>query len=185
MNKLICFIIVLCMFVMVMVVGGGYNEYIVVVLINMDDKVFFQCGVQIFVNNCLGCYFVQYMCYEWVFEDLEIFLDIMMVNLMFIMDCIGEVMYFVIFKDLLKKWFGMVLSDLMLIVCVCGVDWVYFYLINFYFDELCLWNVNNYVFLDVGMFYVLLCMEEELGEKVFKLLMVDLINYMVYMVELV
>ncbi|MGB3622615.1 cytochrome c1 [Ketobacter sp. MCCC 1A13808] len=183
MNKLICLIIVLCMPVTVMAAGGGHNEHIVAAPINMDDKVSLQRGAQIFVNNCLGCHSAQYMRYERVSEDLEIPSDIMMANLMFTTDRIGEVMHSAIPKDLSKKWFGTVPPDLTLIARVRGADWVYSYLTNFYPDESRPWNVNNHVFPDVGMPHVLSRMEEELGEKAFKSSMADLTNYMVYMAE--
>lgn len=60
----------------------------------------------------------------------------------------------VIFDKLVVKWFGVLLLDLILVVCVCGIDWLYIYLCLFYMDFLCFFGVNNIVFLSVGMFYV-------------------------------
>ena len=85
--------------------GGGDNPYIVKAPINLDDKVSQQKGAQIFVNNCLGCHSAKYMRYERVADDLGIPHDIMMENLVFTTDKIGETMHSAIPADLGKKWF--------------------------------------------------------------------------------
>ena len=183
MKKRIISIILLCLPVFALASGGGHNEHIVPAPINMDDKVSLQRGMQIFVNNCLGCHSAQYMRYERAATDLEIPLDIMEKNLMFTTDKIGETMKSAIPSDLAKKWFGTIPPDLTLEARVRGADWVYSYLIGFYDDESRPWNVNNHVFPDVGMPHVLSNMERELGEEKFHQAMADLTNYMVYMAE--
>lgn len=60
----------------------------------------------------------------------------------------------VMLEEVVVGWFGVVLLDLMLVVCVCGEDWIYIYLCFFYVDESCLFGVNNIVFFEVGMLYV-------------------------------
>ncbi len=163
--------------------GGGDNEHLVHAPINKDDKVSLQHGFKLFVNNCIGCHSAQYMRYERAATDLEIPLDIAKQNLLFTTDNVGETIQSAIPKDLGKKWFGNAPPDLTLVARIRGADWVYSYLTGFYPDEARPWNVNNYVFPDVGMPHVLSNMETELGEKAFKSAMADLTNYMVYMSE--
>ena len=163
--------------------GGGDNPYITKAPINLHDKVSQQKGAQIFVNNCLGCHSAQYMRYERVAEDLGIPKDIMMANLVFTTDKIGETMHSAMPTDLGKKWFGTVPPDLTLEARLRGADWVYSYLTNFYADESRPWGVNNHVFKDVGMPHVLENMQAELSEDEFKERMADLTNFMVYMAE--
>lgn len=183
MKKIISLVFALCLPALAQAAGGGHNEYIVPAPINMKDKVSLQRGAQIFVNNCLGCHSAEYMRYERVADDLEIPHEIMIENLMFTTDRIGEVMHSAIPKELSKKWFGTVPPDLTLVARVRGADWVYSYLTNFYPDESRPWKVNNHVFPDVGMPHVMSTLEQELGEKEFKSSMADLTNYMVYMAE--
>lgn len=163
--------------------GGGDNPYIVKAPINLDDKVSQQKGAQIFVNNCLGCHSAKYMRYERVADDLGIPHDIMMENLVFTTDKIGETMHSAIPADLGKKWFGTVPPDLTLEARLRGADWLYSYLINFYEDDSRPFGVNNHVFKDVGMPHVLETMQAELSDAEFKERMADLTNFMVYMAE--
>lgn len=183
MNKLISVLVMLCLPVLAQASAGGHNEYMVQAPISMDDKASLQRGAQIFVNNCMGCHSAQYMRYERVSTDLEIPPAIMIENLMFTTDKIGETMHSAIPLDLAKKWFGTVPPDLTLVARIRGADWLYSYLTNFYVDESRPWGVNNHIFKDVGMPHVLSSMEKELGEDKFDKAMADLTNYMVYMSE--
>ena len=163
--------------------GGGHNPYVVKAPINLEDTVSQQKGAQIFVNHCLGCHSAEYMRYSRVAEDLEIPEPIMLENLVFTTDKIGETMQSAMPAELGKKWFGTVPPDLTLEARLRGADWLYSYLISFYEDESRPWGVNNYVFKDVGMPHVLENMQNELSEEEFKERMADLTNYMVYMAE--
>ena len=183
MNKFISVLVLLCLPVFAQAAGGGHNEYLVPAPINMDDKVSLQRGMQIFMNNCIGCHSAQYMRYERAATDLEIPPEILKANLMFTTDKVGETMHSAIPRDLAKKWFGTIPPDLTLVARVRGADWVYSYLTNFYLDESRPWGVNNHIFPDVGMPHVLSNMEQELGEDKFEEAMADLTNYMVYMAE--
>lgn len=183
MKQLIIAIVAICIPALVQAAGGGHNPYIVPAPINLDDKVSLQKGAQIFVNNCLGCHSAQYMRYERVADDLGIPHDIMMENLVFTTDKIGETMVSAMPPELGKKWFGTVPPDLTLEARLRGADWVYSYLTNFTIDESRPWGVNNNVFKDVGMPHVLQTMENELSEDEFKERMADLTNFMVYMAE--
>lgn len=183
MNKFISVLVLLCLPVFAQASAGGHNEYLVPAPINLDDKVSLQRGMQVFMNNCIGCHSAQYMRYERAATDLEIPADIMKANLMFTTDKIGETIQASIPRDLAKKWFGTIPPDLTLVARIRGADWVYSYLTNFYLDDSRPWGVNNHIFPDVGMPHVLSNMEKELGEDKFEEAMADLTNYMVYMSE--
>ncbi|MCG8670194.1 MAG: cytochrome c1 [Pseudomonadales bacterium] len=183
MKQIIIALVALCIPALSVAAGGGNNPYVVHAPINMDDKVSLQKGAQIYVNNCLGCHSAQYMRYERVADDLGIPHDVMMENLVFTTDKIGETMQSAIPADLAKKWFGGVPPDLTLQARVRGADWIYSYLVNFTMDESRPWGVNNNVFKDVGMPHVLQNMQDELSEEEFKERMADLTNFMVYMSE--
>lgn len=182
MKKLLVLLVAIAVPTLVQAAGGN-NEHVVTAPINMDDKASLQKGAQIFVNNCLGCHSAQFMRYERVSDDLEIPADIMMDNLVFTTDKIGDVMSSAIPQDLAKKWFGTAPPDLTLVARVRGADWLYSYLINFHEDESRPWGVNNRVFKDVGMPHVLQNMQDSMSEKEFNTNMADLTNYMVYMAE--
>lgn len=183
MRKLVVVMFFSCLLVMVFVVGGGNNKYIVDVLVNLQDKVSLQNGVKLFVNYCMGCYGMEYLCYGCMVEDLGIFDDLVLENLNFISDKIGDLMENGMIEVNGKQWFGVVLLDLILVVCYCFLDWIYLYLISFYEDEFCFYGYNNYVFFNVGMFYVMVKMQQELSEEEFKFNMGDIINFLIYVVE--
>ncbi|PCJ31894.1 MAG: cytochrome C [Moraxellaceae bacterium] len=182
MKKLIVLLVAMSLPMMVQA-SSGHNEYLVDAPINLDDKASLQKGAQIFVNNCLGCHSAKYMRYERVSDDLEIPADIMMENLMFTTNKIGDVMNTAMPVDLAKKWFGTAPPDLTLEARARGSDWLYSYLISFYADESRPFGVNNHIFKDVGMPHVLQTMQESMGEDEFKTNMADLTNYMVYTAE--
>lgn len=163
--------------------SSGHNEHQVHAPINLDDKASLQKGAQIFVNNCMGCHSAKFMRYERVSTDLEIPADIMMDNLVFTTEKIGDVMETAMPQDLAKKWFGTAPPDLSLVARVRGADWLYSYLVSFYADDSRPWGVNNHIFKDVGMPHVLENMQNSMSDKDFKTNMADLTNYMVYMAE--
>lgn len=76
-------------------------------------------------------------------------------NFNFIGMLIGELILVLMFKVLVEKWFGKMLLDLSLILCVWGSDWVYIYFKFFYLDFLCLLGWNNMLFFNVFMFNLL------------------------------
>lgn len=183
MKKVILALITVCLPVLVQASGGAQNEHIVHAPINMNDKVSLQKGAQLFVNNCLGCHSAQYMRYERISEDLGIPKAVMLENLVFTTDKIGELMISAMPAAASKKWYGTTPPDLTLEARLKGADWVYSYLTGFYADESRPWGVNNHVFPDVGMPHVLETMEASLSEEEFKEHMADLTNFMVYMAE--
>ncbi|PIE40674.1 MAG: cytochrome C [Gammaproteobacteria bacterium] len=183
MKKLIIALVALCMPALALAAGGGHNPHIVHAPINMYDKASLQKGAQIFMNNCTGCHSAKYMRHERIADDLGIDHDIMMENLVFTTDKIGETIISAMPADLGKKWFGTAPPDLTLEARLRGADWLYSYLTNFTIDESRPWGVNNNIFKDVGMPHVLQNMQNELSEEEFKERMADLTNFMVYMSE--
>ncbi|CBL44239.1 ubiquinol-cytochrome c reductase cytochrome c1 subunit [gamma proteobacterium HdN1] len=151
--------------------------------INLDDKVSLQRGVQLFVNNCMGCHSAKYVRYERMADDLGIPHDVALKNLVFTTDKIGDPMLAAMPHDLAKKWFGTAPPDLSLAARVRGADWVYGYLTGFYADEKRPFKFNNHVFPDVGMPHVLQHLEASVSKEEFKSQMADLTNFMVYMAE--
>ena len=95
------------------------------------------------------------MRYERVADDLGIPKDLMMENLVFTTDKIGETMISSMPADQGKKWFGTAPPDLTLEARLRGEDWLYSYLIGFYEDKSRPFGVNNHIFADVGMPHVL------------------------------
>lgn len=183
MKKLIVAFVVVLFPGLVLASGGGHNEHIVHAPINLNDKVSQQKGAQIFMNNCIGCHSAKYMRHQRIAEDLGIPEDLMMENLVFTTDKIGETITSAIPRDLAKAWFGTIPPDLTLEARLRGADWLYSYLIGFHPDESRPWGVNNHVFKDVGMPHVLQNLQSELSAADFKEQMADLTNFMVYISE--
>lgn len=151
--------------------------------INLDDKVSLQRGAQLFVNNCLGCHSAKYVRYERMAADLGIPSNVVLKNMAFTTDKIGDPMVSSMPKDVAKKWFGNPPPDLSLEARLRGADWVYAYLTGFYKDAKRPFGVNNHVFPDVGMPHVLQSMQASVSDEEFKSRMADITNYMVYMAE--
>jgi len=124
--------------------------------IDISNKASLQSGAALFVNYCMGCHSARFSRYERVADDLGIPHEIMMDNLVFGDDKIGELMEIAMPTDLAKTWFGAAPPDLTMVTRVRGADWVYTYLRTFYKDEERPWGVNNLTFPNVGMPHVLL-----------------------------
>lgn len=111
--------------------GGKLDEMDV----NLYDKASLQRGAQTFVNYCMSCHGAELMRYSRLAEDLNISNDVMMDNLMFTTDKIGETMSIAMRPEDAKKWFGVAPPDLSVIARARGTDWLYTYLRTFYLDE--------------------------------------------------
>jgi ubiquinol-cytochrome c reductase cytochrome c1 subunit len=110
-----------------------------------------QRGAKIFVNYCLGCHSAKYQRYNRLARDLGVSEEMVMENLMFTGDNIGDQMDIAMAKSMGKKWFGAAPPDLTLVSRVRGADWLYTYLRTFYQDDSRPFGVNNQVFDNVGM----------------------------------
>lgn len=119
--------------------------------IQPDNIVSLQNGAKLYVNYCLGCHSLEHQRYQRLATDLQIPNDIVLQNLMFSGEKIGDQMKIAMRKDDAAKWFGAPPPDLTLIARSRGVDWVYTYLKSFYKDDTRPYGVNNTVFPNVGM----------------------------------
>ena len=123
--------------------------------IQPDNVVSLQNGAKLYVNYCYGCHSLEYQRYERLALDLGIPNDLVIQNLMFTGEKIGEQMKIAMKKDDAARWFGAPPPDLALIARSRSPDWVYTYLKSFYKDEKRPYGVNNLVFPNVGMPHVL------------------------------
>ncbi len=110
-----------------------------------------QNGWRLFTNYCLGCHSLKYQRYERTADDLGVPHDIVLEQLLFSGQKIGEQMTTAMDPEMAKNWFGAPPPDLTMVARLRGVDWLYNYLRTFYLDESRPFGVNNKVFPNVGM----------------------------------
>ncbi|MGX5174709.1 cytochrome c1 [Aliikangiella sp. IMCC44653] len=122
-------------------------------------KISMQRGLQVYVNNCLGCHGLEFQRYNRTAKDLGIPEEIMMENVVPKGSKIGDLMTNNMSPDAAANWFGTTPPDLSLIGRSRGSDWLYNYLRAFYKDESRPYGVNNTVFKDVGMPHALESMQ--------------------------
>jgi len=123
---------------------------------DLSDKESLQRGAKFFANYCMGCHSAQYSRYERVADDLEIPNELMLENLVFSDQKIGELMTISMDADKSKQWLGATPPDLTLVTRARSSEWVHTFLRSFYKDESRPTGVNNKVFASVGMPHVLL-----------------------------
>jgi ubiquinol-cytochrome c reductase cytochrome b subunit len=122
----------------------------------LDDTDSLQRGAKLAVNYCMGCHSFKYSRWERVADDIGIPHDLMLKNMIFSGQKIGELMTIGMTEDKAKDWFGAVPPDLTLVARARSPEWLYTYLRNFYADDTRPLGVNNRVYKDVGMPHVLL-----------------------------
>lgn len=110
-----------------------------------------QRGMQIYMNNCMGCHSLKAQRYNRSAKDLEIPEELVVENLMFTGEKIGDRMTNVMPEASAEKWFGSAPPDLSLIARSRDPKWLYNYFRAFYKDDSRPYGVNNLVFKDVGM----------------------------------
>jgi ubiquinol-cytochrome c reductase cytochrome b subunit len=115
-----------------------------------------QNGAKLAVNFCMGCHSFKYSRWERVANDIGIPNQMMMDNMIFTGQKIGQLMNIAMPADGAKDWFGATPPDLTLVARARSPEWVYTYLKNFYADPSRPLGVNNRVFKDVGMPHALL-----------------------------
>lgn len=142
---------VIALLPMAAVAAGGASVKLDEIDIDLTNKASLQRGMQVFVNNCLGCHSASYQRYERAANDLGIPVKLAEENLLLGDQKIGEQMTIAMTKADSGKWFGNPPPDLTLEARLRGTDWLYTYLRGFYKDEARPWGVNNTVFPDVGM----------------------------------
>ena len=118
-----------------------------------NDKliVSMQKGMQIYMNNCMGCHALELQRYNRSAKDLQLPEQMVIDNLMFTADKIGDPMANNMQVATSEKWFGTAPPDLSLIARSRSTHWLYNYLRGFYQDDSRPYGVNNSVFADVGM----------------------------------
>ncbi len=107
---------------------------------NINDLGSLQRGAQLFMNYCMGCHSAEYMRYNRLAEDLELGEDMVMRNLIFTDQKIGDPMTIAMSEENAEQWFGKAPPDLSLIGRSRGADWVYNYMLGFYRDANGGWN---------------------------------------------
>jgi len=115
-----------------------------------------QNGAKLAVNYCMGCHSFKYSRWQRVADDIGIPHGIMMDNMIFTGQKIGELMDIAMPPEESSSWFGAVPPDLTLVARARSPEWVYTYLRNFYKDDSQPLGVNNKVYKDVGMPHALL-----------------------------
>lgn len=163
--------------------AGVLENPLVKANVNIHDQVSKQRGAQLFVNYCMGCHSLQYQRYGRMGDDLGIPEDIVLKNLNFVSDRIGDTMQNAMDKKDAAEWFGATPPDLTMMARLRSPDWLYSYLIGFYEDASRPYGYNNKIFPLVGMPHVLADMEAELGEEKFKEAMLDLTSFLAYTAE--
>jgi len=118
---------------------------------NQKLAVSMQMGMKIYMNNCMGCHSLAFQRYNRAAKDLGISEQLVLDNLMFTGEKIGDLMINNMPKDIAESWFGTAPPDLSLVARSRGTKWLYNYFRGFYKDDSRPYGVNNSVFMDVGM----------------------------------
>jgi len=123
---------------------------------DLEDKESLQRGAKWFANYCMGCHSAKFSRYGRVADDLDIPHNVMMENLVFDGDKIGNLMEIPMQAQQSKGWFGATPPDLTLVARARNPEWLYTYLRNFYADDSRPTGVNNRVFDKVAMPHAML-----------------------------
>ena len=124
------------------------------------DQASLQHGAKLFVNYCLNCHSASFMRYNRL-TDIGLSEQLIIDNLMFTGNKIGDLMTISMRPSDARVWFGVVPPDLTLVARArasefgSGADWLYTYLRSFYRDSERQTGWNNVVFPNVGMPHVL------------------------------
>lgn len=122
---------------------------------DLTNKPSLQNGFKHFVHYCIGCHSLKFQRYERTADDLGIPHDIVMEDLIFTDQKIGDLITTSMDSEMAKNWFGAEPPDLTMVARVRGTEWIYNYLKTFYVDDSRPLGVNNKVFPNVGMPHVL------------------------------
>ncbi len=136
-------------------VASGGEVHLDKAQIDPTNQESLQRGARTFVNYCLSCHSAKYQRYNRMARDLGIPEDVVIDNLMFTGEKIGDTMEIAMKPADGAQYFGAAPPDLTLVARVRGVDWLYTYLRTFYLDDTRPFGVNNMVFDKVGMPHVL------------------------------
>jgi ubiquinol-cytochrome c reductase cytochrome b subunit len=121
------------------------------VKLDLRDEASLQNGWKFYMNYCHSCHSLKYARFERTADDLGVPHDLVLANLAFGGQAIGELMDNSMQAEQANNWFGVVPPDLTLVARVRSPDWVYTYMRSFYEDGSRIYGVNNKVFPNVGM----------------------------------
>jgi len=133
------------------------------------DKPSLQRGAKYYMNYCAGCHSLKYMRFERMAKNIgitnkegEVYTELLKKNLMFDdTDKVHGTLTVAMPKHDVKNWFGVVPSDLSLVIRERGKNWLYTYLHSFYRDAKRPFGSNNELFPDVAMPNVLASLQGE------------------------
>jgi ubiquinol-cytochrome c reductase cytochrome c1 subunit len=177
--------------------------------IDPGDRQSLQRGARIFVNYCLSCHSATYMRFNRVGKDLGIPDKLVLENLMYVTDKVGNTMNVAMRPKDAEAWLGMAPPDLSVTARSRGVDWIYTFLTSYYLDPGRPTGVNNVVFKDTAMPHVLwelqglqkpvwkgeearvekeisglaIAVPGKLDEKEYQRTVNDLVNFLAYVAE--
>lgn len=121
---------------------------------NLDNLASLQRGAKLFMNYCSGCHSLKYVRYKSFAEYLGIPPELVKEHLIFgharIHDRIGLGL-----PERSADWFGKAPPDLSLVARARSPSWIYNFLLTFYLDESSTTGVNNLVFDNTAMPFVL------------------------------
>lgn len=125
--------------------------------VDLGDVASLQRGARTFVNHCLSCHGAKFMRYNRMGEDLGISDELLMENMLFASDQVGDTMHVAMRGEDATTWLGAAPPDLSVVARSRGADWIYSYLLSFYEDTspTRLHGVNNLVFAGTAMPHVL------------------------------
>tara|TARA_R110002072_G_scaffold11196_2_gene50916 strand:+ start:72928 stop:74946 length:2019 start_codon:yes stop_codon:yes gene_type:complete len=127
------------------------NVHLDEVEMDLRDEASLQSGWQTYMNYCHACHSLKYARFERTADDLGVPHDLVLDNLAFGGQAIGELMENNMPAEASNNWFGKTPPDLTLIARVRSPEWLYTYMRSFYEDESRGYGVNNKVFPNVGM----------------------------------
>jgi len=161
MNKLLITLTAACLSLSTMAAEGGLSLPNDKLPNYSGDRltISMQSGMQVYMNNCMGCHSLDFQRYNRAAKDLEIPEQLVIDNLMFTAEKIGDPMSNNMPKASAENWFGTAPPDLSLIARARKPQWLYNYLRGFYKDDSRPYGVNNTVFKDVGMPHALEVMQ--------------------------
>lgn len=123
--------------------------------VDLGNRASLQNGAKLFVNYCVSCHSASFMRYNRIAADLGIPEKMVVSNLMFTTDKIGDTMTVAMQPQDAEKWFGIPPPDLSVIARARGADWLYSFLQGFYADSSRPTGVNNAYLPGVSMPHVL------------------------------
>ena len=98
--------------------AGGSNIHLDEHKTDLHDKASLQRGAQTYMNYCMGCHSLEHSRYNRVAKDLDIPEELMLENLVFSDQKIGELMTNAMRPEDGKTWFGATPPDLTLVARV-------------------------------------------------------------------